>query len=207
LFRTTGFGAKTPRRLVVLFTGGMNRMMVPSWVFLAHLPRQPVYVLMLRGGWEFYLDGLRGLSNDFSSTVQWIRDFADDMGLTVDTVMGSSGGSLPAYRAGHALGARRRFLFALPLISDDEIARYPLIGNIGRTSARAHDDGRGMTLFAGSEDARDLETAAEARRRMPRARLEIVAGAHHNVVEPLARQGTLHQLLQKHSGSWFHPRS
>ena len=205
LFRTTGFSAKTPRRLVVLFTGGMNRMMLPSWVFLAHLPQRPVYVLMLRGGWEFYVEGLRGLSKDFSSTVEWIRDLAMDMGLTIDTVMGSSAGSLPAYRAGHALGARRRLLFGLPRLSDDEIARYPLINCIGRASERVLDAGRGLTLFAGSEDARDLDSAAEARRRMPRARLEIVAGAGHNVVEPLARQGTFHQLLQKHSGTWFRP--
>ena len=207
LFRTTGFDVKAPRRLLVLFTGGMNRMMVPSWVFLAHLPQRPVYVLMLRGGWEFYLDGLRGLSKDFSSTVQWVRDLADDMGLTVDTVMGSSGGSIPAYLAGHVLGARRRFLFALPVISDDEIARYPLTGNLKRASEHARDVGLGLTLFAGSENARDIETVAEARRRLPRARVEIVAGADHNVVEPLARHGRLNQLLEKHSISWFRPWS
>lgn len=201
LFRSKGFSPRTPRRLVVLFTGGLNRMMVPSWVFLAHLPRRPAYVLMLRGGWEFYVAGLPGLSNDFSSTVEWIRDFAEAEGLTIDTVMGSSGGSLPASRAGHALGARRRLLFGLPRVSDDEIARFPLTGDIGRSSEPMRDRGRGLTLFAGGEHARDIETAAEARRRLPRAKVVVVNGADHNVVEPLARQGELHRLLKKHSGT------
>jgi len=207
LYKTTGFKRKTPKNLVVLFTGGANRMMVPSWIFLGNFPRRPVYVLMVRSGWSFYVEGLRGLTDDFPTTVEWIRELADEMGLTVDTVMGSSGASLPALSAGHALGARRRLLFGLPQISADEIARYQCDDRDGATSRIARDEGRGVRLFAGSEDARDLETAAEACRRMPRAKVEIVVGARHNVVEPLARQGALHRLLQKHSGTWLRPGS
>lgn len=199
LYRTDGFGAKQPGRLVVLFTGGMNRMMAPSWIFLGHFPRRPAYVLMVRSGWTFYEEGLRGLTHDFPTTVDWIRQLANEMGLTIDTVMGSSAASYPALRAGYALGARRRLLFGLPRLSADEIDRYQLDARHTSLSRGARDTGRGLKLFAGSEDQRDIKTAIQVRREMPWSRVVIVDGAHHNVVELLASQGKLQRLLRKHS--------
>jgi hypothetical protein len=199
LYRTTGFSAAAPRRLVVLFTGGMNRMMVPSWIFLGHFPRRPAYVLMVRSGWTFYDNGLPGLTKDFPTTVDWIRGLADDMGLTVDTVMGSSAASYPALRAGFALGARRRLLFGLPQLTPEVIKRYHLDTQREISTRRSVDRGRGLTLIAGGEDARDIETSTQARHEMPRLRVVIVDGSRHNVVEPLARGGKLHRLLRKHS--------
>ncbi len=206
LYRTTGFSGRAPTRLVVLFTGGVNRMMVPSWVFLAHLPRFPVYVLAVRSGWTFYREGLPGLTKDFSATVEWLRNCARENGLSIHAVMGSSGASLPALRAGHALGARRRVLFGLPHISDDDLAQYPLVDGDGTASNLEVDGGLGVTLIVGSEESRDIKTLAEARRRMPRAKAVVVAGAGHNVVAPLARDGKLYRLLRRGLGPWRLPR-
>ena len=203
LYRTTGFSGKAPTRLVVLFTGGVNRMMVPAWIFLAHFPRQPFYVLAVRSGWTFYREGLPGLAKDFPTTVTWIRELAKDMGLAVDIVMGSSGASIPALRAGHALGARRRILFGLPRLSDEVLSDYPLAVSGGPGSGVLHDDGRGLFLITGSEESRDLDAVAEARRTMPRVSAVIVSGAQHNVVEVLVRNGRLHRLLRTISGGWF----
>jgi hypothetical protein len=204
LYRTTGFKGAAPTRLVVLFTGRVERMMVPAWIFLAHLPRRPAYVLALRGGLTLYRQGLPGLTKDFPETVQWIRDRAADLGLTVHTVMGSSAGSLPSLRAGYALGARRRLVFGLSRFSDAELAHYSLADSDGYLSNLVGDEGRGLTLVAGSEEARDMETQVEALRRMPRAKAVIVDGAGHNVVVPLLEQRKLHRLLRKNSGLGFH---
>lgn len=154
---------------------------------------------MVRSGWTFYDEGLPGLTDDFPTTVEWIRALADGMGLTVDTVMGSSAASYPALRAGFALGARRRLLFGLPRLTSEEIQRYHLDARPTGLFRGPRDKGRGLRLFAGSEDERDINTAIQVRREMPWSRMVIVDGARHNVVELLASQGKLQRLLQKHS--------
>lgn len=202
LYQTSGFNRRAPKLLVVLFTGRVKRIMVPSWIFLAHLPRVPMYVLTVRGGQARYRDGLPGLTKDFPGTIGWIRDRAEELGLTVDTVIGSSAGSLPALRAGFALRARRRLLFGLGRISDDEVAHYP-VSDVDHESGLVADDGRGLTLVAGGEETRDVESASEALLRFPRAERVIVDGAGHNCVEPLAQRGGLHRLMRKSLGLRF----
>jgi hypothetical protein len=203
LYKTTGFNRKTPKKLVVLFTGGAHRMMLPSWIFLAHLPRMPLCVLLVRGREPFYEEGLPGITEDFPSTVDWIRQVAADRGLVVDTVMGCSAGALPALRAGYVLGANRRLVFGLPTLSRENLARFPITERKNVVSDLGRDDGTGLTLFVGGLDARDVAVAAEARTVMPRAHVVTEPGAIHTVVEPLARRGELHRLLRIHSAPWW----
>jgi hypothetical protein len=203
LYKTTGFSMNTPKRLVVLFTGGLNRMMVPSWVFLAHLPRMPLYVLLVRGREPFYEEGLPGITEDFASTVDWIRQVAADGGMAIDTVMGCSAGALPALRAGYVLRANRRLVFGLPTLSRENLARFPITERENVVSDLGRDDGTGLTFFVGGLDARDVAVATEAGTLMPRAHVVTEPGAIHNVVEPLARRGELHRLLRIHSAPWW----
>jgi hypothetical protein len=95
-------------------------------------------------------------------------------------------------------------VFGLSRFSNAELAHYSLADSDGYLSNLVGDEGRGLTLVAGSEEARDMETQVEALRRMPRATAVIVDGAGHNVVVPLLEQRKLHRLLRKNSGLGFH---
>lgn len=193
-----------PKRLIVCYAGVWRRMMVPAWVFLALFPAEPCYVLMMRPERARHAEGLPGITKDFASTIEWIRNLAKSLGVPIDVAIGSSGGALSAVFAGAILGARRRIAFGLPsLKSNGEDGAIPF----NREYARKMDSGEGLTLVIGTDNAMDVAAGQDASTMFPAAEMIYVPNAGHNVIGPLAKRGELHELFFRVFGtsrrSWF----
>lgn len=98
---------KGAKRLIVGFTGRALRLGVPISYFLQMLPddRYDVIVLYDRDDLH-YMHGIHGLG-DFAGSMARIRNFAEAQRYEEVIAFGSSGGGLPALRAGGLLGAHR----------------------------------------------------------------------------------------------------
>lgn len=194
LYRSQSIGRSVPRCLIVCFTGGQQRMMVPTWIFLALLPPESTYVLFVRSDRAQFGKGLPGITLDFDSTVTWIATMAQSLGVRIDVVCGSSGGALPALIAGAMLGVPRRVLFGLPHLSDPRDGLDALSEN---ASPRHRDSGEGLVVVVGESEARDVAAATQVAENFPRARFIWVTDASHNVIEPLAQRGEFHTLFRE----------
>lgn len=195
---------KTPRRLMVCFTGGFRRMMMPTWMFLSLLPHEPVYVLMLRATRGNYNEGLPGISTDMTSTMTWVSHIAKKLRAKVDVVSGASAGANPALVTGAVLGARTRILFGLPHLRDSQVrAEYSTLSK----HPNRRDVGRGLTLVVGADEGRDVATSVDASTVFPRVAVVTVPEAGHTVAYNLVERGEFHLRMRQLMGAsrwrWF----
>lgn len=103
---TASEGGKT---LLIGFTGNARRLMMPIAIFLQCLDSRLWDVLLLRKGLEQsnYLEGVRGIANNFPELVEYVGKAASADKYCRVMTYGTSGGGFAAILAAVLLGATR----------------------------------------------------------------------------------------------------
>jgi hypothetical protein len=184
--------------LAIGFTGNARRMMMSTPQFLQHLAPSGADLLLLDGArGSAYGEGVRGFSDDFPGTVDWLRAFIGNHGAEHVVTVGTSGGGLPAVLSGLALQVHS--VLAVGAVTrgssdytrsdgtatiDDVVMQYAVKSPLPR-----------MSLVYGLDSAMDAAAAQDLVAVLPEARVITVEGAGHACLFQLAERGELEDLL------------
>lgn len=188
-----------PSSLLVLgFTGNMQRLMMPTPVFLQHLaPFGADLLLLAVEPGTAYVRGVRGASSDFPGTVEWLRDFVPRHGAARFVTVGTSAGAFPAVLAGLALQADS--LLAVGAYTRQPAA-YSRTGGDPALSEVVHEyvtagPRPSRHLMYGSDSSLDAEFARNLAETLDGSALVPVEDADHNCLYPLAIRRQLEAVL------------
>lgn len=192
LFRTGGGPGRT---IVVVFTGNLRGVMMPTPVFLQFMRDRPVDVLKLEGPRGVgYVKGVRGFSHDFPSTVDWLAGRAQDDGFVHVATFGTSGGALAALLAASGLDADASLVAGPGNVAAEELCAQLGVANVAEALARTPQT-CAVTVLYGQESGLDAAAAAEIEQALRRARVVAVPDAGHACLYDLVERGQMEDLV------------
>jgi hypothetical protein len=192
LFRT---GDGPGRTLVVVFSGNLRGVMMPTPVFLQFMRDRPLDVLKLEAPRGVgYVNGVRGFSHDFPSTVAWLAGGVRDDGFARVATFGTSGGALAALLAASGLDADACVVAGASDFTGEELCAQLGVANVSEALARTPQT-CAVTLLYGQESGRDAAAAAEIERALPQARVVAVPDAGHACLYELVDRGQMEDLV------------
>jgi hypothetical protein len=179
----------------VVFSGNLRGVMMPTPVFLQFMRDRPLDVLKLevpRG--VGYVNGVRGFSHDFPSTVAWLAGRAQDDGFARVATFGTSGGALAALLAASGLDADACVVAGAGDFTGEELCAQLGVADVSEALARTPRT-CAVTLLYGQESRRDAAAAAEIERALPQARVVAVPDAGHACLYELVDRGQMEDLV------------
>jgi len=199
LFLFSDPAAKAPKHLLIVFTGGALRPMMPVHAFLQHLDAAGTDVLFLRDPRRNgFRHGLFGVGASLEAVVDRLPELIDLTPYKGISTFGDSAGGMPALLAGLVLGARSILSVGGGHPNRWEYRGRPLAeGLAALRDAAGH---RSKVFLMRGEQAPDDEPAAKATASLIGATILIVSDKNgpvrHSAVFPLAEQGRLTYLLE-----------
>lgn len=201
LYRAAGgSGAKT---LLIGFGGNVNRLMLPTAVFLQFVPEADCDMLLLRDPTRSgYLHGVPGFGDDLAKMADAIRSHVDLGSYRELRCIGTSGGGQVALYMGLLLNARRavsvggrhRSLSKKVAAGDSDLTGHELdafVRDIGPRHTEL------INLF-GAQCERDIEGARSLEKVLPRLRPVTIADlAEHNALAFLLERGSLPSFFKR----------
>lgn len=195
LYRAAG-GAER-KTLLIGFGGNVNRLMLPTAVFLQFIPDADYDMLLLRDPTRSgYLRGVPGFGDDLAKMAEAIRSHVDLDSYRELRCVGTSGGGQVALYMGLLLNARRavsvggrhRSLSKKVAVEDSGFTGYELDKFIEDLGTR---DTELLNLF-GVQCERDIEGARSLEKVLPRLMPVTIADlAEHNALAHLLERGAL----------------
>ena len=175
-------GKRNASKLVIAFSGRAYRVMMPSAVFLSHLARERSDLLLLypRSRSELYLRGVRGLGDDLDGTITGIIDLISPLAYEKVTVIGTSGGAVPALYCAPGLKAE-----GIAVVGPTSVGVQGPSGVTWDTLFRAwsmSDKEEGLprlTVTTGDRARKDCVNAEEILKKLPGAHVRIADSGHN----------------------------
>lgn len=191
------------KTLIIAFTGGARRLMMPLPTFLQHVDATSVDVLLLyRHGRSFYSNGISGLANSIAGLIDVLETFLKTSQYKSVVSFGASVGGVPALLTALYLGLDRGISvggFSLEHmrwvhIKDEEAFK--------RAVDRWDGTPQLLNVF-GAEHEMDKKSAQEMQKMLPISLVPLVGESNHHVLDQYLQSGKLKDFLS----SLFDPSS
>jgi hypothetical protein len=192
--------------IIVCFCGGLNRMMIPTPIFLQFMPEADCDILMIKDpSRSGFLCGVPGFGRDLSEVAENIEARLDLGRYAAVKCLGVSGGGSAALYAGIMLDAERALSIcgkhrSLKLASGGDARIAPFSGEEFDEMVRekVHSTRTRLILAFGSKSPKDIEGAQSLKSRLPSAELVGVDPFdNHNVLFCLLKGGTLGAFFER----------
>jgi hypothetical protein len=199
--RFEGHGRRDCKTLLICFSGNAHRMMMPWPVFLQHIDARHADLVYLRTVKHCgYRSGIRGLADNLPESIDALERLVECRTYRKVSVLGTSGGGLPAILAGIRLGAGA-VLAAGPNSPEDErwteLAEgrggAELFRRFAGTQARLPD----IHLVYGAFAKKDKESARTIAACLPVKSITKVPETGHSVLYPLVERRQFRKLLRR----------
>jgi hypothetical protein len=199
--RFEGQGRRDRKTLLICFSGNAHRVMMPWPVFLQHIDVKRADVVYLRTVKNRgYRSGIRGLADDLAESIDALERLVECRTYRKVSVMGTSGGGLPAILAALRLGADA-VLAAGPNSPADE--RWTELSD-GRGGAELFRRFAGaqvrlpdIHLVYGAFAKKDKESARAIASCVPVKSVTKVPETGHAALFPLVERGKFRKLLRR----------
>lgn len=194
-------GARETKTALLCFSGNAQRMMMPLPVFLQHIDPASADVILLRTERrKGYRNGIPGVTGDLGTSVSALNTLLALKEYRRISIMGTSGGGLPALLAGLQLGADV-VLSVGGNSPDDERWRNARSGDgatcVFQRFMRPGVPAPRIFLVHGSKSKRDTAAVSAIADRLKNTGTFTIAGAGHNVLWPLVKRRRFRHLLQE----------
>lgn len=200
-------GRKKSKTLVVCFTGGAQRMMMHTPVFLQFFDAKACDILMIQyprsPEFKGYYHGLSGMGNSLEDAFESLTKLIPTEPYAKTVSMGTSAGAVVALRC----AVYHQWEAALGVgVSSAEDARWKeaLGETLGEAVVREVQQNEGRTelhLMYGVDDERDAGASEEWKTLVPEIRLHPVSDGEkevkHNALFPLVRRGELESFFKE----------
>ncbi|KRB81310.1 hypothetical protein ASE00_15070 [Sphingomonas sp. Root710] len=203
VFLYRGAGGAGQKTLLIGFGGNVNRLMLPTAIFLQFVPDADYDMLLLRDPTRSgYLRGVPGFGDDLVKMADAIRSHVDLGSYREVRCVGTSGGGQVALYMGLLLDARRavsvggrhRSLSKKVAAGDGEFTGYELDKFVQNLAPRSTEL---INLF-GAQCERDTEGARSLEKVLPQLKpVTIAALAEHNALAYLLEQGSLSSFFSR----------
>ncbi|HUF10248.1 MAG TPA: hypothetical protein VMO47_13075 [Rhodothermales bacterium] len=195
----SGSNESTTKRLIVCFTGGFQRMMVPAPSFLQNLPASRYDVLVLKDARrQGYAEGLPDVPGGFEGLVSAVRSIADRASYASVVSLGTSLGGLPALVVATRLGFDKGVSIGGIGRDRDKYAA----ATMAATLEEFQHSGANLLLVYGSDNQRDRKAARSFEGLASVRLLEVQGRAKEKI-----GHNPLHRLLLKRKLAMFLDRA
>lgn len=191
------------KTLIIAFTGGAHRLMMPIATFLQHIDAASVDVLLLlRHGDSVYSNGIRGLANSFAGLIDVLEAFLRTSQYKRVVTFGTSSGGVPAILTalylgldkGISVGGSSLEQMRWIHIKDEE----PFKRAMERWDGKPHL----LSVFS-AEHEMDKKSAHEMQKILPISLVPLLGETKHGAIHGYMPSGKLEALLH----SLFAPSS
>jgi hypothetical protein len=199
LFKSDRCG--TDRALAICFAGDAQRMMIPTPVFLQHVPAERVDVALIRDpSRNGFRSGIRGLADNFGTCISKLDDLLQIRQYRQAVSIGVSGGGLPAILTALKLGLDAALSVGGNAPDDPRWKVADPLGaaNLVRTFSNRSPKSPSIYLVFGAQSPVDQASAEALAALIPSQIIPIsdaVDSVGHNAIYPLVKQGKLGEFL------------
>ena len=180
------------RTLLVGFAGNQMRLMLPTYLFLAHLGQSYDLLMLSDSRRKHFTEGIADVAPSFEELVVWLQAETERLGYDRLQTIGTSAGGLASICFGIRLGCSY-----MTAVGADSLQSHPTFTTYLQRGAGTPQQTPTILLACDEKNRRDFHAAQEIQNRIKGCHLcHLAAKGSHNVFRPALKSGRLTELLR-----------